>query len=87
MCVAGINPTPLGEGKSTTLVGTYLRECIYKLVLESQLSYQIVKYLFTITDLSIALTFCGGDNSLKLIDKYVVSDRYAPVPLPRLGNR
>ena len=41
-------------------VPPYLTECIYSLVLESQLTHKIVNLLFTITNSNIKLTVLWG---------------------------
>jgi len=53
---------------------SYLTECVYHLVLESQISQKIVNLLFAINNQNIvfmALWFCGRFDSLKLIHKNI----------------
>jgi len=55
-----------GEGDTSAseeeveAVPPYLTECIYSLVLESQLTHKIVNLLFTITNSNIKLTVLWG---------------------------
>ena len=52
-----------------------LIECIYQLVLESQLLHKTVNLLFTTTNQSFKLTFLGGFDLLKPIDKQILLDK------------
>ena len=54
---------------------SYLTECIYQLVLQSQLPHKIVDLMFTITNQKVSLRFRGGVDPLKLIDKCIVPDK------------
>jgi hypothetical protein len=48
------------EGSRIARQGSYLTECIHQLVLESQLRYKIVNFLFTFTNQNMKLTvLCG----------------------------
>jgi len=65
-----------------------LTQCIYSLVLESQLPHTIVNLLFAIINQKIKLTFLGGGvDFLKLINKYIMWDKADTGGVGRLQTR
>ena len=65
-------PDPAASRVSPALHRAYLTQCVYLLVLESQLPHKIVNLLSTITDQYIKLTVLWRVEFLKLIDGYVL---------------
>ena len=60
---------------STGVRGFHLTECIHQLILESHPPLQIVKLCLLLLVRASGWRFCGGVHFLKLIDKYIVSDK------------
>ena len=66
-------------GQICMSAGALRTECVYWLVLESQLPPKIVNLLFTVTCQNVKLT-CGAVEFIKLVNNYITSEELHTQP-------